>query len=308
MKKILTIAIILTCIVQQGFGQQDPVYSQYMFNGLILNPAYAGSREALFVAALYRDQWTGLDGAPTTKTISVHSALKNPKIGLGISLYKDNISIFNKYGLFASYAYRLDMEHGKLSLGLQAGFSSISSDWAEINAVNEGDSRFATNSPTLTLPNAGLGFYYSTDDWYVGGSVPRLINNKLDFDNNTVSTTKGSNEYRHYMLTGGYLYDINHEIKIKPSTLISFVQGAPMQIDINANIIFRDILWFGASYRSSGAVVMIFEYQLNRQFGIGYSYDLLLTKLGKQAGGSHEFMLRYEFFFEKDKTYSPRYF
>ncbi|MCH8902855.1 MAG: type IX secretion system membrane protein PorP/SprF [Bacteroidetes bacterium] len=292
-----------------AIAQQDALFSQYMFNGLVLNPAYAGSREALTASTLIRSQWLKIDGAPVTQTFTANSPLLNEKIGVGFLLFHDQIGVMNSYGFYGSYAYHMKLNSkAKLSLGLQGGFSNYQVRWADITTIQSGDPVFTVNSPNLILPNFGLGTYYYSDKFFVGFSVPHLINNKIDFSKGSVSTERVAHQMRHYFLNAGYLMKINSNIKFKPTLFLKYVKSAPVQLDLNGELIFYDAFWFGGSYRSGDAIVLLALYRLNKQVSLGYSYDFILSELNQYSKGSHEVMLRFEFNYEKDKIISPRYF
>ena len=290
-------------------GQQDPMYSQYMFNTLAINPAYAGSRNVLSVTGLVRSQWIGIEGAPKTQTISFDTPLPGKNVGIGFQAFNDQVGITKTTGAFASYAYRLQGQNGTLSFGLQAGISNFRAQYSSVNLTSggAGDPAFGQDVNAL-LPNFGTGIYYNSEKFYIGASVPHLLNNQLN--NGEVSVTNGlvSRQYIHGFLTAGYVIDIGLDYKIKPSFMVRGVKGAPLQADLSANFWIKDALAIGAQYRTQSDVSAMLEAQISPQIRIGYAFDRSITKLVNYNSGSHEIMLRYEFGFEKDKILAPRYF
>ncbi len=307
MKKTIFI-IIFPFLLLTAQAQQEVLFSQYMFNGLALNPAYAGSNEVLSFTALYRKQWVGLDGAPETQTVSFHTPLRNEKIGLGLQIFHDKIGIFNRNGAYGSYAFHLPTTNGAFSIGLQGGITSYQARWADEVTISPGDNAFANNSETMIAPNVGFGLYYRTQKYYAGVSIPYLLENNLDFNNNVTNASKRSHQFRHYFLSGGYVIALKPDIQLKPEILLKYVQNAPTQLDINLTALFYNSLWVGGGFRTDGSVVLLLEYQLNKQFSFGYSFDLLSNPLRKANSGSHEIMVRYEFSFDKSNLAHPRYF
>ena len=289
-------------------AQQDAMYTQYMFNTLAINPAYAGSRNVLSATALYRSQWVGVEGAPETQTISFDSPLKNKKVGLGMQVFNDRIGITKTTGAFASYAFRILMDKGTLSFGLQAGISHYRADFTSVALRSDGnnnDYAFSQNVSKL-IPNFGAGMFYNTDKFYIGASVPQMLNNKLINDSVSVSNSLISKQYIHAFLLAGYVFELDPMLKLRPSFLLKAVGGAPLQADINANLWFRDAFSVGISYRTKADISFLFELQATDQIRIGYAYDRSLTKLVQFNSGSHEIMLRYEFGFSKNNFTSPR--
>lgn len=290
-------------------GQQDPMYSQYMFNTLAINPAYAGSRNVLSVTGLVRSQWIGIEGAPKTQTISFDTPLPGKNVGIGFQAFNDQVGITKTTGAFASYAYRLQGQNGTLSFGLQAGISNFRAQYSSITLTSgsAGDPAFGQDVNAI-LPNFGTGIYYNSEKFYIGASVPHLLNNQLN--NGEVSVTNGlvSRQYIHAFLTAGYVIDIGLDYKIKPSFMVRGVKGAPLQADLSANFWIKDALAIGAQYRTKSDVSAMLEAQISPQIRIGYAFDRSITKLVNYNSGSHEIMLRYEFGFEKDKILAPRYF
>ena len=225
-------------------AQQHTMYTQYMFNGLALNPAYAGSHGDLSITALAREQWSGLDGAPSTQTFAIHSPIKNKRISLGMVLLRDQIGVSKEHAVYGSYAYRIAMEKGTLSMGLQVGFTSYREDLNDLLLLHRPAADFQDQKSSF-LPNVGAGLFYTSERFYAGFSIPRMLQNSID-QNNPVSVAK---ELRHYFLTGGYLFYLSKDLKLKPNFLLKVVEGAPIQLDLNANLLIKDLIWVGLSHR-----------------------------------------------------------
>ncbi|MBC8111820.1 MAG: type IX secretion system membrane protein PorP/SprF [Verrucomicrobia bacterium] len=302
-KYFMTVLLGGFCLMVSA--QQDPMYSQYMFNTLAVNPAYAGSREVLSITALSRWQWSGIEGSPQTQTLSLDMPVMKKSFGVGLQLINDKLGVSKNTGFFVSYAYRLRLSNNALiSIGLQGGVNFFRSDFLALELSD--DPSFSGNI-NRTLPNAGVGFYYSQDKFYAGISVPHLIKNKLD-DFIRQSESNRSIQYRHLFLMTGYVFSLSEEVKLKPSVLLKVVKGSPWQADVNTNVWLKDVLAVGLSYRTGNAMVGMLEWQASRNLRFGYAYDWTANRLRQYIGGSHEIMLRYEFGKEKDKIISPRYF
>jgi type IX secretion system PorP/SprF family membrane protein len=272
-----------------------------MFNTLAINPAYAGSQEDLSVTALMREQWVGLDGAPSTQTLSAHTPFEKKRIGVGLLVVHDKIGITDQTDLYASYAYKIPMKKGTLSLGLQGGFLYYKANFSEVSLT---DPTFQGEDLSEFLPNFGAGVYYSTDRFYAGIGVPQLIQSKVDKGN----VASESKLIRHYFVHSGYVFDLNQNLKLKPNVLFKIVDGAPLEIDLNANLYFHDLVGLGLSWRSMDAIVMLLQIQITDRLQFGYAYDFGTTALRQVHSGSHELFLNYRFSLSKSKIITPRYF
>ncbi|MCK4344997.1 MAG: type IX secretion system membrane protein PorP/SprF [Bacteroidales bacterium] len=297
------LSIILPYLV---CGQLHPLSNQYIFNALAINPAYSGSRETLSTSILYRNQWVGFEGSPETMTFSLHAPLRNDRIGIGLLLINDKIGVTNETGFIGNYAFRINLRNGKLAFGLGAGIILINNTWADLIAVDRDDELLMDNSPTFVLPDFSIGTYYNTNQYFIGFSIPLFLNHRFNPMTNKFNLHNDFSEYN-YIINGGYIFEINPDVKILPSLLLRYNPGNSPQVDINPHVIFKDKLWIGASYRSKNTLIGIFQYQINNQFRVAYSYDFDLGKLGRYNNGSHEIMLRYEFSYTID-VFSPRYF
>lgn len=283
---------LLALLSTEVFAQQRPVYSQYMFNGLALNPAYAGNQKQLSVSAVYRDQWVNLDGSPTTKTLSAHTGFRKKKVGVGLMVTSEEIGVHNDISIYASYAYKLVLPKGSLAMGLQVGFNNLQSDFNKLNLKDLNDP-FLAGSFKEFNPNFGAGLFYSTSRGYVGVSIPYIVNNKVVSVRTIDDLQSLAREARYYFITAGQVFDLNHRLKVKPSTLLRIQEGAPFGVDLNANLIIDDILNLGASYRSGDSMIFLFELKLNENFRFGYAYDYVISDLTRYTNGSHEIMLNY---------------
>jgi type IX secretion system PorP/SprF family membrane protein len=299
--------VIFAFVYSDINAQQQPMYSQYMFNMLNINPAYAGSRGVTGITGLYRNQWQGIDNAPRTTVITLDMSANNKRIGLGFQLYNDQLGVEKSTGFNASYAFRIPVSHaGTVSLGLQAGLLNYRANFNDVSTMDPNDPTF---NQTLNgfLPAAAAGIFYNADRFYVGLSTPALLKTKLSYDN-TVSTFSVAGKDLHLYLTTGFVMRLSDNVMIKPSVLVKAISGAPLEYDLNTNVWFHDILSLGFSYRTGDAIVGMAELQLNRNLRVGYAYDKTITELGGFNSGTHELMLRFEFGSITGKAPSARYF
>lgn len=290
-----------------SMAQQQPMYSQYMFNMLNINPAYAGSRGVMTATALYRNQWVGIPGAPRTSSFSFDMPLNEKKIGIGFQLYDDRLGIERTTGINAFYAFRFQISgSGTLSLGLQAGLLNYQANYTEVSTFQPNDPSFAANVSGL-LPSAAAGVYYNSDKFYIGFSTPALLKTQISY-NNAAQIASVTSQDLHLYLASGFVMNLNQDLALKPSVLLKAVSGAPLEVDVNANLWIQNKLSIGASYRTGDAVVGMVELQLNQQLRFGYAYDKTFSDLGTLNTGTHELMLRMEFGSSGGKVSSPRYF
>jgi type IX secretion system PorP/SprF family membrane protein len=287
-----------------------PVYSQYLQNGLLINPAYAGSRGSLSAFMSYRMQWLGITGAPVFQTFSLNAPMKNDKVGLGFMAQFMQFGFTKSQSVYASYAYRINLQKGKLAFGLKAGFDRSNTDYSGILTTESGDKVFMSNDKPYFLPNFGAGIYYYADKLFAGVSIPSFLNYKKNISTGSVEAHHSINEYD-VIFSGGGLITFSDAFKFKPSVLIDYSMDKTKkltQLDINGNFIFGDLIWIGGSWRTSEQVVVgIAQVQLNQQLMIGFSYDYPVGRMSTYSKGSTEFILRYDFGF-KISTANPRYF
>lgn len=305
-KYILFSAMLL--LGNELFAQTEPMYSQYMYNMLGVNPAYAGSREATSLNFFQRRQWVGLSGAPQTTSVSVDGAFNDNKLGWGVQAYDDKLGVEKADGVNAMLSTHIQVsDKGVLSGGLSVGLMNYRIDLMNVQGrYTPSDPAFYSNF-NKWLPAVGLGIYYNTDKFYAGLSVPNVLKSRLtafDVMNSGIQKVNSM----HVFFTSGYVLDVNEDVKIKPSTMIKAVGGAPIEADLNTNVWLRDVIGLGFSYRTGDAMVGMAEVQVNDNFRLGYAYDMTISPLKYYNNGSHEFMLRYEIGNNKSKVKSTRYF
>jgi type IX secretion system PorP/SprF family membrane protein len=298
---VLLFALLCTGIV--SYAQQDAQFSQYMYNTININPAYAGSREALSIFALHRTQWVGLGGAPVTNAVSVNTPLNDSNLGLGVSIINDKIGPTRENTISADLSYTIPTsETFKLSFGIKATANLFHLDVTQLNPVDDDPSLHDYNNKFS--PNIGAGIYYHSDKGYVGLSVPNFIESNR-YDDNEVRIFK---EKINYYLIGGYVFDLNELVKFKPALLTKMVYGAPLQVDVSGNFMFNNKFMVGIAYRWSAALSGMVGFQVSDSLYIGYGYDRETTNLKNYNSGSHEIFLRYEIFNNIDKITISRFF
>ncbi len=304
---ILAILIFSVLFSLESSAQQDPMYTQYMYNTLSVNPGYAGSRDALSITGLLREQWVGIDGAPSTQTLTLHSPIYSDNMGLGLSVINDKVGPIHQTMLFADYSYSIQTTpNAKLAFGLKFGVNILQADLLSLSP-NQGGDRAIYNIDNKLLPNVGIGLYYYSDKGYLGVSAPKLLEQMIkEYNDGEVTDNK---ERRHYFLIGGYVFDLSEDVKFKPSFLLKAVVGAPLSIDMSANFLFRDKLGVGVAHRLDDSFSGLLQYYITPQFRVGYAYDFTMTELRHYNSGSHELMLGYDFMFVDDtRIRSPRFF
>ena len=308
---ITTIHIVVILLVsQQVHAQTEPMYSQYMYNMLGVNPAYAGNREALSLNFFQRNQWNGIKGAPKTTSISMDQSIKEGKIGWGVQVYDDRLGVEAATGMNGMLSARIQVsEKGILSGGLSFGMMNYRINLKDVkNRNNPNDPSFISiNNPSSWTPSLGMGIYYNTDRFYASISTPSILKSRLASYQDFVSSLEKTNAF-HLFANTGYVFDINEDLKLKPSTMVKMVSGAPIEADINLNVWMKDIIGLGGSYRTGDAFVGMVELQASPNLRIGYAYDVPFNPLKYFTRGSNELMLRFEFGNYKTKIKSTRYF
>jgi type IX secretion system PorP/SprF family membrane protein len=287
-----------------SYSQQDAQYTQYMYNTINVNPAYAGSRGVMSIFGLHRTQWVGLDGAPVTNAFSVNSPIENTNLGVGLSFVNDRIgpTVENTISTDVSYTIPVS-ETYKLSFGIKGTANLFSFDREKLNIQNQADPLLQSLSNNFS-PNVGAGAYFHSDKSYLGLSVPNFFQTKRYNDNDYAVYKERMNAY----LIGGYVFDLSPNLKFKPAFLGKMVQGAPLQLDVSGNFLINDKFVLGAAWRWSAAASLMAGFQVSDGLYIGYGYDLDTTKLAHYNSGSHEIFLRYELFKRQDRIVSPRFF
>ncbi len=313
MKNYKYSSILFACIFSLLYvqAQQIPMYTHYMYNTLVVNPAYAGSRDALTVTALHRSQWIDFKGAPTTQTITVHAPLRKENIGLGLSLLNDKIGPSNNTSIAGYYAFIMKLnENSKLALGLSAGINFYQARLNTLLLDQQADPAFLTNIKNHITPNFGFGAYYSRKQFYAGISVPYILQNSnsaIDQYGGNITIEK---EQRHYFFIMGALFPISNNVSFKPTSLIKVTPAAPIELDITASFVLMRKLLVGVMYRTGDALGGLAGYDITEQFHFGYSYDWSFgLQTNKYNQGSHELILRYDILSPNQKQiHSPRNF
>jgi type IX secretion system PorP/SprF family membrane protein len=304
-KKWLSLVLLLAG--GAAIAQQDPQYTQYMYNTLTVNPGYTGSTGGLEATALHRSQWIGIDGAPTTQAFSIHSPYSKyyENIGIGLSAVNDRIGPSNEVYIDANFSYTLQLsETAKLAFGLKAGARVLNIDWSKGRYYQSGDPLLNTNINNKIAPAAGAGIYYYTDNWYAGVSVPNFIRTTI-YDDIKESTVT---DRLHYYAIAGYVFNLSNSLKFKPAVLAKIVTGAPVIVDASANFLLQDFVTLGAAYRWDDAVSALAGVQITPNFFVAYSYDYSVTELNKYNNGSHEIVLRFQLMPKTTRIKSPRFF
>ncbi len=302
-----------------AFAQQDAQYTQFMFNKLAYNSGYAGSGETACISCLYRNQWVGVTGAPQTAVLNFDTPLFKRKVGMGVNIVYDQIGVEQRLKASLMYAYRLKLgDEGSLGIGVRATLWNYRVKFSELDATEVNDTEIPVGNPNSFAPNFGVGIYYSTDKFYVGVSVPHLLETDIDFSDNGGSATVEvlSTLDRHYFIMGGAIFRISEKVQLHPNLLVKYVPNSPFDMDVNANFVFFKKLWVGATYRLGGSsqrgfgesIDAVLQYQFNPQFKIGIAYDYTLSDLTNYNSGSYEAMVHYCFNYQDRKLTNPRFF
>lgn len=286
-----------------SYAQQDAQFTQYMYNTININPAYAGSRGAMSIFGLHRTQWIGLDGAPVTNAFSINTPINNSNLGIGLSFLNDRIgpTVENAISADISYTIRTSEKY-KLSFGIKGTGNFFNLDVSRLNPRDQNDPQF--QNLNKFSPNIGAGIYLHSNKTYIGISVPNFIETNRYSDNEIAIFKDRIN----YYLIAGHVFEISNDIKFKPALLTKVVLGAPLQLDVSGNFMFNDTFVLGAAYRWDAAVSAMAGFQVTNGLYIGYGYDLETTKLRHYNSGSHEVFLRFELFDNYNKIISPRFF
>jgi len=286
------------------YAQQDAQYTQYMYNTINVNPAYAGSRGVMSIFGLYRTQWVGLDGAPVTSAFSVNSPIENTNLGVGLSFVNDRIGPTVENTVSADLSYTIQTsETYKLSFGIKGTANLFNLDPTKLNPMNQNDPLLQNLNNNFS-PNVGAGVYFHSNKSYLGVSVPNFFETKRYSDNDVAVYKERTNMY----FIGGYVFELSPSLKFKPAFLTKMVQGAPLQLDVSGNFLINDKLMLGAAWRWSAAMSFMAGFQITDGLYAGYGYDLETTKLANYNSGSHEIFLRFELFKRQSRIVSPRFF
>lgn len=291
-------------------AQQDAMYTHYMLNTLSVNPAYAGSRDALTVTALHRSQWVSFPGAPVTQTFTLHGPAFNPKLGLGLSVVNDKLGPLSSTSVYVDAAYMMFLnDDDRLAFGIKGGLNILRGAFSEINTTVQGDNVFGFDVGGVAKPNLGAGVYYYKPRFYLGFSVPGLLTNGFTTGSGDQTVTNYQ-QARHYFLIAGGVFELDRDLEMKPTGYIKATEGSPIELDLNTTAIYQEKFHLGLMYRTGDGPGILAGFNINEQLYAGYSFDWsFVNSTGRYNAGSHEIALRYDFVYKhRRKIKSPRYF
>lgn len=296
----------LLCLFTSGANaQQDAQYTQYMYNTVNVNPAYAGSRGVLSAFGVHRSQWVGLKGAPTTNAFAIHTPISNSALGIGLSFVSDRLGPSQENAISMDISYTIPIsERYQLAFGIKGTANMLNVDYSKLDIYNPSDPRFQVNIDEFS-PNVGAGVYLYSDESYFGVSVPSFLETTHYKDDGNYSTAQ---QNMHFYVMGGHVFEFTPTLKFKPSVLAKIIQGAPAQIDLSANFLFNEKFTAGVGYRYQGAVSALVGFQVSDGIFVGYAYDAETTKMANYNSGSHEIFLRFELFKSQENVRPPRFF
>lgn len=303
---VFIIAVFLTTC---SSAQQDPMYSQYMFDPLVVNPAFSGSRNMIFSALTYRNQFAGFEGAPVTQKLTFNAPVQRKYMGLGLKAFHDKSGTAEMTGFSGIYSYHIGIGKGKLSFGIEGGLNNFSVDFTNLVRTHPDDQVLPYSKQSAFIPDASFGTYYYNSKFYFGLAIYHILQQKINLTK--YQREDAARLFRHEFLSSGYKIPISEKIEIEPSVLIKYVSGAPLQADINTNIIWKEMISAGASYRTKEGLIFLLRYLIKEKMVVGYSYDLTLSELSGYSGGSHEIMLGYQVRLlppASKKVIDPRYY
>jgi type IX secretion system PorP/SprF family membrane protein len=289
-------------------AQQDAQYTQFMFNKLYFNPAYAGSKKVLCMSGIYRKQWIGIERAPQTGTFNIHGSVLKNRLGLGMSVTYDQIGFTDKVDIETNYAYIIRFKNENfLSIGLRGSFSYMQIRWDQADPTQTFDSSIPGATTSKLLPNFGAGVYYQSKFWYAGISVPHLFQNNLDFSTNPTASVEPKLS-QHYFFMGGLSFDIAKNIQIQPNLMFKYVVNAPFDMDLNLSLVFFQKILVGVTYRMGDSVDALLQWRITPQVQLAFAYDFTISPLQRYNAGSVEVMLEYSFIKKSEKVHNPRFF
>ena len=314
MKSIFTILALLLTIWLSA--QQDAQYTQFMFNKLAFNPAYAGSHKVPCFSGIYRTQWVNLEGAPVSQNISFHTPFFHKRVGFGVNISHDKIGPTNTWNYSMMYAYRTEIGGGDLSFGVQGQIRDYRVDWRDVTAINSGDALFGTGEDSKLIPNFGFGIYYNHEYFYAGVSMPRLLDNDLTFQyDGNIQNTDFSREARHFFGMAGLILPVSDAVKLKPAMLVKYASNAPLDVDLHAGVIFYDKVNVGATYRVGGfqgnageSIDFVLQMVFTDRIKAGIAYDYTLSDIRTFQSGSYELMVEYCLISKQRGSTNPRFF
>lgn len=297
---------MIVILVKTSFGQQDPIFTQYLFAKQSFNPAYCGTWESISITCLARNQWQDFEKRPQTQAVFVQAPMRNNQVAVGISILNDNIGLEKRLSLSADYSYRIKLPgESNLSFGLKAGVTNYSNNLYQYELYDPADPRFAGEIEQKVAPNFGVGVFFYRTEFFIGFSVPKLLETSFKNSENFLAT---ATEQRHYYLTGGYVLKIAEGFAFKPAFLAKAVSGAPVQFDISANFLLADHLWIGGSFRTNDSFGVSVQWIFGKKLRLGYATDFTITNLKNYIDGTHEVMLSFDISSVKENYISPRIF
>lgn len=299
---------MLVIVTSGVFAQQDPQYNMYMFNPMSVNPAYAGSRDALSIAIINRSQWVGFEGAPQTQNFAIHSPLANNKMGLGLQVLNDRIGPKNTLSISMDYSYKIKMGRGNLGFGLRGSLNNHRFNWDELNYKDELEPTLGEGRETYMAPSFDFGLYYSDKKNYLGIEATHLTQDRLGILSDNINISNTINQKMHFTLIAGRAFKLNKNFILKPSILAKAAINTPLLLDFNTSVFMYEKVWLGLSYRKSYGMSFLSEFYLTKEIRVGYSYDYPFNQLRSGTGGSHEIFLGFDFNIFNSKIISPRYF
>lgn len=306
--KVYLLVLLMACASQLDLrAQQYFGTTQYLWNQMSINPAFAGSKDALESGLFYRNQWAGLDGAPTTENVFVHAPISRNGFGAGLNLFRDRIGISRDIAVQGAFSYKMRMREGALSFGLSAEYGSQRMDWTQTNPFEQGDEAIPFADIASPYYNFGFGSYFQTEQFFVGFSVPRLLETDQSFVNSESGVTALFETRRHAFLTAGAVFKAGRNVNIQPVAQVRYVEGAPVQVDAGALVNLNKVIWLGTNIRWGDSVSLMFDYDLTAQLRMGYAFDYTLTRMQGHAG-THEFFLGYALKKKRDGYTHPRFF
>lgn len=308
MKK-LVIIIVTSLAWSFSYCQQDPVFTQFIFNKLPVNPAYAGSTEALSLDIIDRFQWVGFTDGPNTLSFTANSNLPNKHLGVGLFAYRDALGPTVESGVMGSFAYRIILPKGNLGFGVQFGYTYMDIDWTALNPEDPNDPMISNQVKNQAAPDAGVGIYFQAKNWYAGISSTHLIQNKMAVTTLPTDETSFSKLLRHFYAMGGVAIPLNDYLVLRPTALVKYVQNAPLQADLNVSLLIKELIWIGLGYRTEQCLSIYTEVNIAKNLHIGYSYDAWFNYLVSYNKGSHEIRIGYDLdIFHTSRYHVPRYF
>lgn len=303
MRTLITVGMLIS-ITNLSTAQEEKHFTQFSFNKIVFNPGYAGNADAMTFTAMYRNQWTTIEGAPVTINLNAHTPIQDSRAGVGLSIVSDQIGIFQRLQVDASYSYKLPVSQSStLSIGLSAGLDVSAIQWQDADSFDAGDSAIPTANGSVTRPNFGVGFFLSGEQYFVGLSAPRILRSPLFLEEEGDLLGK-----RPYYLMSGLVIPVNKTVQLKPAALVSLIPNAPFEVDFSLSALFVERLWVGGAYRLGDSFGGMIQYEISNQFQIGASFDFTLSEFRRFNGETMEFMMRYFMSYTDSEVRNIRYF